>query len=316
MLDDLPAQLCDLVPPGRMILARTAVNSYRAVPWRVDLTKTGPAGLRESGYTAAEARIGSRITGEFLPYSLIYGTLAGLLGEAARDVDGSRILLEHCGNFMLAVMAEDIGLKEALDIYIAEDIDTDIAGELARLTPLGQCAEFLDAAGIDAVHPGAAGPGTASKHPGTPGLLRFSDMWDAPACFLQMVPEAADRFSRVFAEAIRRAGKDSPAVEPPDVIDAAVGRPVREMAAPDRLVGEVVAEIIDDMFRTGEVSADLVHGCCTFIALAIEADNRTDAHLLRVLRDKLSGEFARIAVGVYHENDELAHALRAIASRD
>lgn len=316
MLDDLPARLWELVPPSRKILAWTAVNAYRAVPWRVDLTKTGTAGLRGSVYTVIEAKIGSRITSEFLPYSLIYGVLAGLLGGAARDVKGSRRLLEHCGDFMLVVMAEDIGLKEALDTYIAEDIDLDIASQLARLTPLGQCAEFLDATGADSTRTGAADISTASNPAGVRRLLRFSDSWDAPACLLEMVPEAATRFSLAFTEAIRRAAENSGnSGESFDVIDAAVGRPIREMAEPDRLIGEVVAEVIDEMFRSDEVSDELVNGCCRFIALAIDRDESGDGHLARIVQEKISPEFARIALHAYPEPGEFKSILREVVNR-
>jgi hypothetical protein len=316
MLGDLPARLSELVPPSRMILARTAVTAYQAVPWRVDLAETGPARASESDYSATEAEIGSRIVSGFLPYSLIYRTLAGLLGESARDAAESRPLLEHCANFMLTIMTEDIGLKEALEIFLAEDIDPEIASRLARDTRLGGCPAFLDAVGIDAVEKTDADSGSGGTPVPPATFLRFSDSWDAPACFLDMVPEAAGRFSHLFAEAVRRTGRNpGTAGEPFDLINAAVGRPISEMARPERLIGEVVTEVIDEMFRSGEVSDDLVNGCCQFMAVAIAADESEDGHLARVVQEKLSVEFAWIAVRAYHGEGELTSILRRVVDR-
>ena len=217
---------------------------------------------------------------------------------------------------MAVIMAEDIGLKEALSIFVAEDIDLDVANRLARFTPLGQFQEFLDDAGIDAAQVPAMDISNSRMMIGAPRVLRYSDLWDAPACFLDEVPEVTDRFSHVFADAVRRAakgpGSSSGSI---DIIDAVVGRPIREMATPGRLVREVVAKVIDEVFQEGEVSNDLISRCCEFIALAIDADKKVGGHLIQVLQGKFSKRFARIAIDAYHAEGELMDILKKIADR-
>lgn len=315
-LSALPARLCELVPAARGVLAQAAVDAFRAVPWIADMTRPAGADPIAAEYSANDALIGGEIVGDFLPYGLIYRSLDNLLRRSAYDTAGSRSLLEHSGNFMATIMTYDLDLKEPLTLYLKEDIDKDVADALARFTVLGQSSEFLRESGADPAGAGFIASGHGNSIPRPPQLLRYSSLWDAPRCFLDMVPEVADNFSNIVIEAVRQSAGEAPKANGLfDLVHAIVGYPIRELVRPERLVREVAAGVIDEMFREGEVSAETIRGCCRFMALAAEADKESGGHLLQVLPDTLSVEFSRIALNIYHDDGEFRDVLLHIVAQ-
>jgi hypothetical protein len=316
LLSALPARLCELVPAARGALAQAAVDAFCAVPWIADMTRPAGADPIAAEYSASDALVGGEIIGDFLPYGLIYRSLDNLLRRSAYDAAGSRSLLEHCGNFMATIMTHDMELKEPLALYLKEDIDKNVADALARFTVLGQSSEFLRESGADPAGAGFIAAAHGNSIPRPPQLLRFSSLWDAPRCFLEMVPEVADNFSDIVIKAVGQSARGAHQANGSfDLVHAIVGRPVRELVRPERLVREAVARVIDGMFRKGGVSVETIRGCCRFMALAAEADKEFGGHLLRVLSDTLSVEFSRIALNIYHDDGEFRDVLLRVAAQ-
>ena len=308
----LPARLCELVPAARGALAHAAVDAFRAVPWIADMTRPAGADPSAAEYSPRDFLVGGEIVGDFLPYRLIYRSLDSLLRDAVYNTAGSRSQLEHCGSFMAMVMTHDMDLKEPLTLYLREDIDKGVANALARVTVLGQSSEFLDASGAD---PARAGFVATAQRDNVPRLLRCSSLWDAPRCFLKMIPEVVHDFSSIVTDAVGKSARESHQANGSfDLVHAIVGRQVRDLVRPEILVREVVAGVIDAMFHEGAVREELIRDAASSWRLRPRL-TRNPAGTCRMYCRPRSRWNSRIALTMYRDDGEFRDVLLRIAAQ-